>query len=729
MHFLKKLTPLISSVAIPFILLSQVYAQTTQPVAPVKPVVQKYFGTEVSDNYRYLEELKNPEVQTWMKQQAAFTRAKLDSISGRDSLLKRIHELSNADLVRGGFVRTGNRFFYLLREPGAQQPKLFYRDGLTGAEKLLIDPTVLGEGTKTHYSLDFFHPSGDGKYVAYGISAGGSENSTTYILEVANNKKLEERIDRTEGNQIAWLADNKSFFYLRYAKITPDTPPKEMMYNARSYLHVIGQHTNGDGDSVVFGKGVSKRTDVPEGQATYILADGSSKYAVGVANHNMDANPSTFYSAALSSVKNSNTPWKKWADVSDGITQVELRGDKLYFLSQKNAPKFQLLVTSAAHPDINHASVVVPQTKGVIKNFSIAKEGIYVRSLNGATSNLSLVSFDGKSSKSIKLPFDGAVSGLTTDPKESGVIFTLQSWVQTPRVFAYDFVTDKTVATDLRPESKVDTSSFESKEVYATGYDGTLIPLSIIYKKGIQLDGNHPTVLDGYGSYGISLEPTFNATRLAWLERGGVLAISHIRGGGELGDDWHNAGKMATKLNTIFDFISCVQFLVDQHYTSPQYLAASGRSAGGITVGGAMTLRPELFSVILDGVGLSDTLRFETEPNGPPNVLELGSVENEAGFHSLYAMGAYHHIRDGVAYPSVIYYTGANDPRVAPWHMLKMTARTQAATSSKNPVLLRIDFDAGHGMGSNVSQREVELADLWSFALWRMGDAEFNLKQ
>ncbi len=257
-------------------------------------------------------------------------------------------------------------------------------------------------------------------------------------------------------------------------------------------------------------------------------------------------------------------------------------------------------------------------------------------------------------------------------------------------------------------------------------YDGTLIPLSIVHKKGIDLDGSHPTILRGYGAYGLLLEPVFDPTSVAWVEHGGVLAIAHIRGGGEYGEDWHRAGFKLTKTNTIFDFIACAQYLVDAHYTSPSYLAANGASAGGVTVGGALTWRPDLFGVILDQVGISDTLRVETQRNGPPNIVEFGSVATPAGFHGLYAMGAYVHVHDGTSYPAAMFLTGANDPRVSPSQMLKMAARVQAATASHRPVLLRIDYDAGHGIGSTTSQREITLADMWSFALWQMGDPQFQ---
>ncbi|HEX4583374.1 MAG TPA: prolyl oligopeptidase family serine peptidase [Burkholderiaceae bacterium] len=702
------------------------HAVDLPPAAPIQPVTDDYFGTAVVDNYRYLENLKDPQVQAWMKAQADYTRAALDSLPGRQALLDRVHELSNADTRRGAFVRRGQRTFYLVFEPNAPLPKLCYRDGLKGEEHVLLDPATLGKGTSTHYALDFFMPSWDGRRLAYGVSAGGSEQSLMHVLEVDSGKLLQESIDRATNSVVAWRPDNRSFFYLRYAKPTANTPASAMLYNGRTYLHVLGTHVDGEGDPVVFGRGVSPRVDVPEGQGTFVVATPGSAYAIAVANHNMDANPSTLFVAPLASVTGSGTPWHRIASVEDGVTELRLRGEQLLFLSQKGAPRFRLLSTSLAHPDIRNPRVLVAEDRAVITDFAIARDGLYVRERDGALSHLLRVSLDGRQKHHIALPFEGSLNGLITDARESGALFTMQSWVRSPVVLAYDPADDTSSDTGLILPSKVDTSELEAKEVFAVSYDGTRIPLSVIYKKGIQPDQTHRTLLRGYGSYGISLEPSFEPTILAWVERGGVLAVAHIRGGGEYGEDWHRAGFMLTKTNTIFDFIACGQYLVDAHYTSPKLLGAIGGSAGGITVGGALTWRPDLFGVILDLVGMSDALRTETEPNGPPNVSEFGSVESEAGFHGLYAMGAYEHVRDGTPYPAVMFSTGVNDPRVSPWHMAKMAARVQAATSSHKPVLLRVDYDAGHGIGSTRSQRETLQADLWSFALWQMGDPQFQ---
>ncbi len=696
------------------------------PVAPVRPVTDTYFGTAVVDNYRYMENLDAPEVRGWMKAQAQATRARLDALPGRQALLDRIHALDNTDPARGGFVRRGQRWFYEAFEPGVQLPRLYWRDGLQGEEHLLVDPAALGAGSKTHYALDYFEPSWDGKLIAYGISAGGSEASVLHVMEVATGKVLAEGITRAADSVVAWRPDNRSFFYLRYPATGPDTPPALREYNARTCLHQVGLHTDGNGDAVVFGRGVEPGLEVPEGQGTYVLLAPDSGYALAVANRNMDRNPSTFYVAPLAQARDGHTPWRKIADVADGVTQVALHGDTLYFLSQKDAPRFRLLATPLARPDVAHARVVIPEGKGVLTSFAFAKDGLYARVRDGAVSHVLRVAGDGTHGHVVPMPFEGNVGPPVTDAREPGALMGIRGWLQSSRVMFYDPAKDSSTDTGLVPPSKLDVSAMEAKEVFATGDDGTQVPLSLIYRRGLVLDGSHPTLLVGYGSYGISLEPYFSATRLAWLERGGVVAIAHVRGGGEYGEGWHAAGQKQTKLNTVFDFIACAQYLVDQHYTTPARLAGNGGSAGGITVGGALTRRPDLFGVILDEVGMSDTLRFETEPNGPPNVPEFGSVKTEAGFHGLYAMGAYVHVRDGVRYPAVMFSTGANDPRVAPWQMAKMAARVQAATASGRPVLLRVDYDAGHGIGSSASQYEQMLADLWSFALWQMGDPAFQ---
>jgi prolyl oligopeptidase len=364
----------------------------------------------------------------------------------------------------------------------------------------------------------------------------------------------------------------------------------------------------------------------------------------------------------------------------------------------------------------------------VLDNFELASDAIYLTERAGASFQLRRTSFDGKQSETIDLPFAGTIRDLSTDPRLPGAMFALQGWVKAPREIAYDPKAKAATDTGLIPISKTESNNVEAREEFAVSYDATRIPVSIMSKSGVTRDGSHPTIVIGYGAYGLSLDPFYDPSWQAWIDRGGIIAVAHLRGGGEYGDAWHHAGQKLTKINTILDFESSAQYLIDQRYTQSKFLAANSASAGGIVMGGALTVNPGLFCVVLDDVGMSDSLRFETEPNGPPNVPEFGSTSTEEGFHGLFAMSAYAHIHDGTPYPAVMFMTGANDPRVAPWHMLKMAARVQAATSSGRPVLLRIDYDAGHGIGSSLSQRANKLADEWSFALWQMGETGFQAK-
>jgi prolyl oligopeptidase len=309
------------------------------------------------------------------------------------------------------------------------------------------------------------------------------------------------------------------------------------------------------------------------------------------------------------------------------------------------------------------------------------------------------------------MPFAGDISGFYTSVLNNGAFLRPTSWTQPPQWYSYDVATDKLTNTHLEPRNPVDFSNITSVEVTAPAPDGTPVPLSIIYRKDLKLDGSHPCIMEGYGAYGISIDPYFDATALALLNKGIVIAWAHPRGGGENGEDWHLAGQKLTKQNTISDFLACAQYLIDKGYTSRTRLALRGTSAGGITIGGALTQRPDLFALAIINVGVVNALRAESEPNGAVNTPEFGSVKDPDGFKALYSMDAYQHVKDGTPYPAVLLITGANDPRVDPVELFKMTARLQAATSSKNPILLRVDSDAGHGIGSTKAQRDLITAD------------------
>lgn len=697
-------------------------AEDLPPKAEPHPIIETYFGTEVVDPYRWLENTANAKTMGWFKEQNNYTRKVLANIPGRDQLLKRISALDNAGISVSGVQIAGGRIFYYKTVPGSDNRRLYVRSGMNGKERLLVDSQKLTRRGK-HFSIDYFYPSFDGRLVAYGLSLGGSENSVLQIIDALSGKVGREQIDRAQFASVAWQPDGRSFFYTRLPKLPAGAPATEIYRRAVAYLHRIG--TDPKQDRPIFGYGVSPNVAISVDDFPNVLVSPVSPYAFGVLEHGVQ-NELTIYTAPLASLKGANIPWRKVADIADAVTRFDVRGEDVYLLSHKDAPRFKILRTSAAHPDIAHGTTVVPASERVITALGIASDGLYVQDLDAGIGRLRRVDFTGGSIKPIALPFEGSIGDLVTNAQLSGALVQLESWTKSPLWYAYEPKQERLMDTHLVAPSPVDFSGIESVEVEARSADGTLIPLSIVYKRGLALDGSHPTWLEGYGAYGITLDPDFRPTRLAWLEQGGVFAVSHIRGGGENGEDWHRAGQKLTKQNTIADFIACAQYLIDQKYTSPAHLAGEGTSAGGITIGGAITQRPDLFSGALIRVGDSNALRSELMASGPANIPEFGTVKTQDGFKALIAMDAYQHVKDGTPYPAVLLTTGINDPRVAPWQAAKMTARLQAASTSKKPILLRVDYDAGHGLGSTKSQRDAELADEEAFLFWQLGVSEFQ---
>jgi prolyl oligopeptidase len=378
-------------------------------------------------------------------------------------------------------------------------------------------------------------------------------------------------------------------------------------------------------------------------------------------------------------------------------------------------------------PDLRRAVVVIPQSEVVVQEVQAAADALYVRDLDGGLHRLRRLPYGGGEALAVPLPVQGSMRGPHVAADQSGAIVRLRSWTQPNTIYRYDPAAGTLADLHWQAPAAADFSGVEAREVKVVGHDGTLVPLSIVMRKGTPLDGTHPTLLSSYGAYGGfgTASPYFDPTLLAWIERGGIHAVAHPRGGGEYGEEWHRDGMKLTKLNTVFDTIACAQYLVERAYASPKTLAIEGASAGGITVGGAINWRPDLFAAAIVHAGISDALRAEFSANGPVNVPEFGSVKDLQGFRGLHAMSPYAHVRAGAAYPAVLLEAGWNDPRVDAWQSGKMAARLQAATASGKPVLLRVDFDSGH-FGGTREQSERLLADEWAFLLWQFGDPEFQ---
>lgn len=696
-------------------------AATAPPPTERHDVTETFFGQTVTDRYRWLESWHDPKVEHWLKAQDDYTRGALARIPGRHKFLARVKALDTAATrVRNAQV-WGGKTFYLKTEPGGDNLKLYVRDNSASSERLLVDPERLTKDG-VHSSIDYFQPSLDGGLVAYGISEGGSENSVIHVVETATGLLRPDAIDRARFGNVQWLPGNKSFLYNRLQELKPGMPKTAFEQRSRAYIHQLG--ATPDHDRFVFGYGYSPAVPIVDDDLSFVIYSVASPYLLGLIAHGTQ-NEATVYYTALSELNSRQIKWKKLFDVDAAVVRFDVRGDSLYMVTHKNKPHYEITRTSLKAPDIEHAEVVVPAGAVVIQEADAAPDGVYIRDLDGGISRLRLLSYDGKIEP---IALDAGQSGaeISTTPTEAGALIHVVSWTTAPRWMTYD-ATHRTVSdTGIQPPLPVDTSGYEALEVKAKSADGTMVPLSIILAKNLKLDGNRPTHLIGYGAYGLSYETYFDPVWVAWLERGGVIAFAHVRGGGEYGEEWYRAGYKLTKQHTVDDFIGSAQYLIDHGYTNARHLGGEGTSAGGILIGGAITQRPDLFAGALIRVGCSNALRMEFTPNGPPNIAEFGSVKDEDGFKGLYAMDAYQHVVDGTAYPGVLLTAGINDPRVDPSQPAKMTARLQAATSSTKPVLLRVDYDAGHGMGSTRGQHDLEYADEMSFLLWQMGDPEFQ---
>jgi prolyl oligopeptidase len=690
------------------------------PAAPVRPVTETLWGEQVTDPYRWMEQ-EPPEWKAYALAQNDYARGMLNAIPGRDGLYDAIHHNSGVLVALSGAQIAGEHIFTEVRPAGADTFKLYVRKGIGGEDRLLLDPDRFAPAG-SHAALDWWAASPDGKRLVFGVSPGGSEQSVAHIMTTETGELMPETIDRTENGSPNWTDDGTGFFYNRLQGGLPaDSLDKYKL--STCWFHQLG--SDPAADPRVFAKGTSADVPVADIDFPIVATTSGSDVAVGLLISGVQ-NEITAYAASVADSRAGKPAWRPICKPSDNVTGLAVHGQDIFLMSHDKASRYKVLKSTAARPAVADAVLVVPESPSVIRGIGAARDALYITDLNAGLGGIRRLSWDGTVT-TIPMPFDGAIGGVFVDTLHDGCWFALEGWVRSPTVF-YVAPDGKVSETDLAPKPPIDASSYASEETFCIAADGVKVPLSIVYKKGLKRDGSAPLLLDAYGSYGITEDPGFLARYLPFLDLGGVYATAHVRGGGELGEDWHLAGKLATKPNTWRDDIAAAEFLIAQGYTSKAKLAIVGGSAGGITVGRFMTERPDLAAVVLDLVGSSNALRAEFSPNGPPNIPEFGSVTNEAGFKALYEMDAYQHVKDGVAYPSVLLSTGLNDPRVSSWEPTKMTARLQAANASKNPIILRVETDAGHGIGSTRDQRDHELADEFAFILWRTGDPRFRPK-
>jgi prolyl oligopeptidase len=687
----------------------------------VDVVREERFGNVLADPYRWMEDADSEEMREWLSGQAAYATSLLAGLPGRDSLLARITELT-AETTRGSaFTLAGDRVF-LLHAAGGGAPVLMVDDGR--ARRVLLDPAVL-PGPE-HSSLDWFVPSPDGRLVACGISQGGSEQSTLRVIDADGGTLREDAVPGTFHGAVSWVPGRDALVCHRYLVPPPGTPPRERRRDSRACLHRLG--TSAADDVVVLARGLTARVAMAPLDRPFVLTPSGSDWMLAVISHSALAGPigeemsdSSLYVAPRAGLDDPLTcPWQRVADPADGVTAFAVHDGDLYLVTHRDAPRSQVVKVPLAAPDLASAIVVLPGGQRAVAGIRVMGDQLLVHERDAGISRVRQVPLAGGTPKEVPLPVDGAIGHWATHPKRPEAFITINSWTQSPRVYRYDGSAGAVTDTGWLPPAKADFGNIVSSGLRVPARDGTLIPLRVVHRRGLALDGANPAILSGYGSYGHVLSRLFAPEMLAWYEHGGVYAYAGLRGGGEYGREWHVAGLGPCKENTITDFIDCAEYLVKHGYTSPQRLAGDGTSAGGIPTGGALVRRPDLWAAMIMQVPATNTTRFEFSENGPINVPEMGSISTESGLRQLLITDSYLRVQDGTRYPAVLITAGLNDPRVAVWQPAKMAARLQAATTSGRPVLLRIDPHAGHGRGSTQAQRNELSADILAFLMHQL---------
>ncbi|MEM1144692.1 MAG: prolyl oligopeptidase family serine peptidase [Pseudomonadota bacterium] len=685
-----------------------------QPIARTQDVIDTHWGVEVSDPYRYMEDIGDSYVREWFEGQAAYATDVLENLPERAEILARLMELDQgAPFSTSGVKQLENGdVFYLRREAGGNLSKLYVDPVGAPSPRLLVDPEAVGDEGDQHYSLASYQPSWDGAYVVYGLAQGGSEETTYFVLNVADGSVVDAPIGNIETayNRPQWARDNSGFYYSRRRALPADAPETEIYKQTAVRYHQLG--TDPEDDPVIAAYGDASLplldTDFPS-----VVITPESAHAVLQVKHG-DNNEISLFTAPRETIRRNETPWKQICAEKDLIKDFAVVGDDIFLLSAEGAPRFKLLKTALAAPDLGAAEEIIPAGDLVLEAVAAARDALYVEAKQDGISQLWRLAPDSDPQK-LETPRSGAAYISAVSPAVSGLRVYETTWIQGGVRYIYDPQRNTFADDGLIPKGRFDAmEGFVAREVLVPSHDGVSVPLSIIHRADLKLDGTNPTIVYGYGSYSISMDVAFSPIRMAWLERGGIYAIAHVRGGGEYGQEWHYAGRMQTKPNTWLDLIACAEYLVDQRYSSPEHMAPMGGSAGGILVGRSITERPDLFGAAVIQVGMLDAIRAETTTNGVPNTKEFGTVTEEDGFRGLLAMSAYHKVEDGVAYPATLLTHGFNDPRVNPWMSGKMAARLQAA-GSDNTTLLRIDFESGHGIGSTREQVLAQYADIYGF--------------
>lgn len=673
------------------------------PPSKTETVYDTLHGVVITDPYRWLEKQDEPAVEEWVSTQTTFTRSILDTLPYRDEIQSQLKKLYDLTTISSPSLY-GKRYFFFKREAGQNHSVLYVREGShTAPARVVLDPNTFStDGT---VALDWMHPSPEGDLIAYGKSEGGSEVSTLYIREVATGKDLDLTIPYTRAASVAWLKDLSGFYYTRYPK--PGTVPAgDEKYFRKVYFHKMGDKPESDRE--IFGKGR------PKEEWCDIEVSSDRQYLLLTAS--LDWTKNDLWIREVSSTGD----FIPIAEKLDGAFGGDVYGNKLYLMTNLNAPRYKILAADVKNPKQENWKELIPEQKGVIRGFRIVSGKLVLLLSEDVVSKIHIYSLEGKKEKEIPLPTLGNVSGVNGKPDGDELFFSFTSYFYPPTVYRYDMKSGKLEETE-KMQLDFDLSAYEVRQIFYNSKDGTKVPMFIVNKKGLKLDGNNPTLLYGYGGFDISITPNFIRGLYVWLDRGGVYAVANIRGGGEYGRTWHEAGRLEKKQNVYDDFIAAGEWLIANKYTNPQKLAIQGGSNGGLLMGAMLTQRPDLFKAVVCQVPLLDMLRYDKFLIARLWIPEYGSASDPEQFKWLYAYSPYQKVKEGVKYPATLITTGVQDSRVDPMHAFKMAALLQKANAGPNPILLRVEPKAGHGAGKPISKILNEQTDIWSFLLWQLG--------
>jgi prolyl oligopeptidase len=676
------------------------------PKAKAIPVEDSLHGHKIVDNYRWLEDYKNPETQAWVVQELAYTRSVLDTLPGRPQIEKRLEQLltiGNISVPQLG----GKYYFYTRREGMQNQPVLYVREGVEGKDRVLVDANSLAaDGT---VALDWWFPSDDGKYVAYGTSPGGSELSTLHVIETATGTMLPDTIERTRAASIAWKLDNSGFYYTRYPK-KGDVAEGQEMYNRHVFYHAMA--SDPAKDPLVFGEGLK-----PDQWPNLNLSEDGRWLLIDVSE---GWSKSELYLADLKE----GTGAVRITEGKEALYAGDFLNGKIYITTNEDAPRYRLMVADATNPARANWKEIIPQSEAVLQGAAVLGEKLYVQYEQNATSQLKLFDLNGKKLEDIPLPTIGSVFGSGGKWNRKEIFFGFQSFTVPPSIYRFTVDGHQSTLWAKVDAPSIEPSNYDVRQEWYHSKDGTRVPMFIVHKKGLKQEGQNPTLLTGYGGFNVSMTPAFSRSAYLWLEHGGVYAIANLRGGAEFGEDWHRAGMLEKKQNVFDDFIAAAEHLIAEKYTDSRHLAIQGGSNGGLLMGAMITQRPELFRAVICAVPLLDMLRYQNFQIAKLWIPEYGSSEDPKQFEWLYAYSPYHHVKVGTEYPAILFMTADTDTRVDPMHAKKMAALMQAqaknGSSHERPILLRIETKAGHGAGKPVTKQIEEGTDVYSFLFWQL---------